>query len=66
MRPNDKQDHRPDCRLSSFTPSSPGTTAPVTPHRPRPDELWASPQRLRYLRSLTPETPPGHPAHGTT
>lgn len=68
MRSPFKPDPRPDCRLSSFTtpsafftPSSSGTPSAVPPHRLRPEELWASPQRLRYLRTLAPEPPLSHP-----
>lgn len=62
MRPIDNQDHCPDCRLPSSPPPAFGSTLPTSPHRPRSEELWASPQRLRYLRSLAPETLLGPPA----
>jgi len=38
-------------RESSF--SVPATPPHSPAHRPRSEELWASPQRLRYLRSLS-------------
>jgi hypothetical protein len=46
-----------------MNPNSKQERLPIVPnHRPRPEELWASPQRLRYLRTLTPEIHPGQPA----
>lgn len=45
---------------SPTTPATHPTHVPPSPphspaHRPRSEELWASPQRLRYLRSLSLE-----------
>lgn len=38
-------------------PPSSGSTLRAAEPRHRQDELWASPQRRRYLRSLPPEAP---------
>ena len=59
MNSKEKLDSWRDSTLP--VPASP-TTRPTQnhspTHRPRPEELWASPQRLRYLRSLAPENHP--------